>query len=105
MMGMDEKTGKLLIGLPFVQQSIRRIIRTQKGTVSSMRWFGLDLMQYIDKSITSEWLLNLTADIRDSIERALPSVRLVSVEPSVEEARITLKVRAIWRDSLVEVEG
>lgn len=105
MMGMDQKTGKLLVGLPYVQQCIRRIIRTQKGAIPMMRWFGLDLMQYVDKSITSEWLLNLTADIRDGIQRAIPSVRLVSVEPSVDEARVKLKVRIVWQDSLVEVDG
>jgi phage baseplate assembly protein W len=105
MMGMDQRTGKLLVGLPFVEQSIRRILRTQKGAIPMMRWFGLDLMQYVDKSITSEWLLNLTADIRDSILRAIPLVRLVSVEPSVDEARVRLKVRIVWQDSLVEVEG
>jgi phage baseplate assembly protein W len=105
MMGMDQKTGKLLVGLPFVEQCIRRIIRTQKGSIPMMRWFGLDLMQYVDKSITSEWLLNLTADIRDSIQRAIPSLRFVSVEPSVEDARIRLKVRVIWQESLVEVDG
>ncbi len=105
MMGMDEKTGKLLVGLPFVEQSIRRILRTQKGMIPMMRWFGLDLMNYVDKSITSEWLLNLTSDIRDSIQRAIPTVRLVSVEPSVNEATITLKVRIIWQDSLVEVDA
>ena len=105
MMGMDQKTGKLLVGLPYVQQCIRRIIRTQKGSIPMMRWFGLDLVQYVDKSITSEWLLNLTADIRDGIQRAIPSVRLVSVEPSVDEARVKLKVCIVWQESLVEVDG
>ncbi len=105
MMGMHEKTGKLLVGLQHVEQSVRRILRTQKGSIPMMRWFGLDLMNYIDQSMTSGWLLNLTSDIKDSIQRAIPSVRLISVEPETDGDRIKFKVRVVWQDSLVEVEG
>jgi phage baseplate assembly protein W len=94
MMGMDEKTGKLLRGPEWVQQGIRRSLRTRKGSRPMARWYGTNYMRQLARSISAGSILDLTSELADSIESTIPEARLESVvEQEIgERMRIYLRI-------------
>ncbi len=78
LVGMDERNGQLLEGLPLLKQQVRRAIRIPKGSVPMLRWFGTEHYRYLAKEITSAALLELTSELSESIEAILPQAKLIS---------------------------
>jgi phage baseplate assembly protein W len=94
MMGMDERTGKVLRGSEWVQQGIRRGLRTRKGSRFMARWYGTDYMRQLGRSISAGSILDLTSDLADSIESTIPGARLMSVieQENGERMRVYFRV-------------
>jgi phage baseplate assembly protein W len=94
MIGMDELTGKLIEGDPWIRQAVRRAIRTQKGSRPMLRWYGVNHLKYLDQPITAGSVLDLTADLSDSIEATIPGARLNALigQEKGEKIRVSLQL-------------
>ncbi len=93
-MGMDELTGKLIEGDAWIRQAVRRAIRTQKGSRPMLRWYGVNHLKYLDQPITAGSVLDLTADLSDSIEASIPGARLNALigQEKGEKIRVSLQL-------------
>jgi len=94
MMGMDERSGKLIEGKPWVEQAIRRGLRTLKGSKPMVRWYGTNHLKHVAREITAASVLELTGDLADSIEGTIPgaSVNSVARQRDGEELLVSLNV-------------
>lgn len=92
MMGMDEITGKLIRGEPWLRQAVRRAVRTIKGSRTMVRWYGTNHLRHLGREMTKASILELTSDLSDSIERTIPGTRLDTVmdQKNGEEIFISL---------------
>ncbi len=91
---MDEKTGRVLKGPDWIQQGIRRGLRTRKGSRFMARWYGTDYMLQLGRSISAGSILDLTSDLADSIESTIPGARLDSVieQENGQKMRVYLRL-------------
>jgi phage baseplate assembly protein W len=103
MMGMDERTGKLISGEAWIRQAVRRAIKTGKGSRPMLRWYGVNHLKYLARQITAGSVLDLTADLSDSIEATIPGARLRTVIGQENGERI--KVSLELETNNIEVEA
>ncbi len=92
---MDETTGKILEGDAWIRQAVRRAIRIQKGSRRMLRWYGVNHMKYLGERVTAGSVLDLTADLSDSIEATIPGARLNNTVISQEvgqKIRVSLEL-------------
>ncbi len=76
---MDEVTGRLIEGEAWIRQSVRRAVRTAKGSRPMLRWYGTKHLKYLDQPITQGAVLELTSDLAESIEKTVPNASLDTV--------------------------
>ncbi len=93
-MGMDERTGKLIEGEAWIRQAVRRALGIQKGSRPMLRWYGVNHLKYLDQPITAGSVLDLTADLSDSIEATIPGARLNALigQEKGEKIRVSLQL-------------
>ncbi len=93
-MGMDERSGKLIEGEAWIQQAVRRALGIQKGSRPMLRWYGVNHPKYLDQPITAGSVLDLTADLSDSIEASIPGTRLNALigQEKGEKIRVSLQL-------------
>jgi phage baseplate assembly protein W len=103
MIGMDEITGKLISGEAWIRQAVRRAIKTQKGSRPMLRWYGVNHLKYLARQITAGSVLDLTADLSDSIEATIPGARLQTIIGQENGERI--KVSLELETNNIEVEA
>lgn len=101
MMGMDELTGKLIDGEAWIRQGVRRALRTPKGSRPMVRWYGTNHLKYLDQPISQALVLDLTADLADSIEKTISDARLETIldqrrgEELIVNLRLGIEQRSI----------
>ncbi len=100
---MDEKSGKLIRGDAWIRQAVRRAIRIQKGSRRMLRWYGVNHLKYLGEPITAGSVLDLTADLSDSIEATIPGARLNSAVIRQEDGQ-KIRVSLELETNNIEVE-
>jgi phage baseplate assembly protein W len=103
MMGMDERTGKLIDGDAWIQQAVRRAISIQKGSRPMLRWYGVNHLKYLGQPITAGSVLDLAADLADSVEVTIPGARLRAVIGQEKGERIKVSLELETNNMEVEV--
>lgn len=103
MIGMDERTGKPISCEAWIRQAVRRAIKTRKGSCPMLRWYGVNHLKYFDRQITAGSVLDLTADLSDSIEATIPGAKLRTVigQENGERIKVSLEVQT----NNIEVEA
>ncbi|MDQ3232507.1 MAG: hypothetical protein M3Q07_11850, partial [Pseudobdellovibrionaceae bacterium] len=94
MIGMDEVTGKAIIGESWLRQAVRRAIKTPKGSLPMLRWYGTNHLLYLDRPITQDLVLELTGDLSESIEKTIPGTKLDTIfdQRNGEELLISMSI-------------
>jgi phage baseplate assembly protein W len=103
MIGMDEVTGRAISGEAWIRQAVTRAIKTLKGSRPMLRWYGVNHLKYLARQITAGSVLDLTADLSDSIEATIPGARLQTVIGQENGERI--KVSLELETNNIEVEA
>lgn len=78
MMCMCEKTGKWLYDDDAIEQSIRRILRTPKGSMVMNRTFGSRLFEFIDQP-ANEILPHISHEIFRSLMEFIPEFKIKAI--------------------------
>lgn len=101
MVGISEKTGRMLTRSEHIQQSISIILRTRIGTRVLRRGFGSDVPNLVDApAINDEVRLDLIVAVESAIRASEPRVILQSVAPRVvANGKIELALVAIDRET------
>lgn len=105
MASLNPETGRGVSGLEEVQQSIRTILQTWKGTRVMRRDFGSDVPRYIDSPLTESTVLAIYAATVDAISRNEPRFlpTSVRVEADHDTGKFDLYVTGLYNE-LTEVE-
>lgn len=77
--GMCEKTGKMLMGLEHLKQSLRNIILTEKFQRVMRRDYGSDLCERVDDKTTETHFLESYADLASIVEKWEPRFKLIQI--------------------------
>ena len=78
--------------LKSIQQNIRLILTTPKGSDIHRPDFGSDLWKFIDQPLNAITLGRIKAEITDAIERWEPRVKVLSVDIERDYMSARLKV-------------
>lgn len=81
-------------GVADIDQAIRVILSTPKGSDPHRPDFGSDLLLYLDRPI-DQAIPHVVRESVEAIRRWEPRCQLIKVIPSVDEAHLTLRVQ--WR--------
>lgn len=86
--------GQAITSLDHINQSLRDILLTRKGTRVLRRDYGSGLPDLIDNPITPDLVLDLTFEIADAIDRLEPRLGLkqVVVEPNPEAGELAVEL-------------
>jgi phage baseplate assembly protein W len=103
MMGMDEVTGRMISGEDYARQCIRRLMKTLKRSMVMYRELGPDLQPYLGAPMTDVWLLSLSSELIDSTERLLPELKVLVVNPVVDDGQLSVEVSVEWQDTIFTV--
>ena len=79
MNGMDELTGLFIDGDVWLRQAIKRGVMTPKGTKIMNRRCGTNYLKNIARSITQASVLDLTAEISDSLEESIDGLKVKTI--------------------------
>lgn len=79
MLGMDRKTGKPLSGSAHVEQSVRDIVTTPRGSRAYLREYGCAPPDMIDRPINELFNLDLHATIAEALDRWEPRYQLEKI--------------------------
>lgn len=101
---MDRHTGQPLTGWPAVQQSIAVILTTPIGSRVMRREFGSELMDLIDRPMTSRVILAVYAATAQAIARWEPRFRLqgVRMDGPGPSGTISLALRGEYLGEMVD---
>lgn len=80
MQGVDRITGKSLTGIKHIEQSVRDILTTRKGTRVMNRDYGSDLPLLIDNPLNQRTLGLLRAETVDALAKWEPRLRCDEVK-------------------------
>lgn len=103
MMGMNETTGLMISGEGYASQCMRRLMKTLKRTMIMYRELGPDIQPYLAAPINDVWMLSLTSELIDSTEKLLPDLKVLTVNPAIDDGRLTMTVLLQWQDSVFTV--
>lgn len=91
MNGMDNKTGRPLVGVAHLRQSIADILTTPIGSRVMRRDYGSRLFERIDAPITGELIAEIYADVVEAIFNYEPRFEVSGVSVvSINEGKIVL---------------
>lgn len=79
MQGMDASTGRQLVGISHMRQSLTKILTTRIGTRTRRRSFGSRLPERIDNPAGTALAIDLFADTAEAIDLWEPRFRLEQV--------------------------
>jgi len=97
MQGIDAKTGKPLVGLAHLRQSIADILSTPIGSRVMRREYGSQLFRLIDAPLNRSTVMDLYAATAEALQRWESRFRLTSVEASQPEpGRLTLDLTGTY---------
>ncbi|MDD4556502.1 MAG: GPW/gp25 family protein [Alphaproteobacteria bacterium] len=91
MNGMDNLTGKPLVGLAHLRQSIADILTTPIGSRVMRRDYGSRIFQRIDAPITGELVAEIYADVVEALFNYEPRFEVSNVSVvSIADGKIVL---------------
>ncbi|MGR6871242.1 GPW/gp25 family protein [Pseudomonas sp. HK3] len=70
MRGMNNTTGKPIEGIAYLQQRLRDVLTTPKGSRIMRPEYGCGLFQRIDENITPAWVVLCFSDIAEAIDNS-----------------------------------
>ncbi|MEZ6854195.1 GPW/gp25 family protein [Halodesulfovibrio aestuarii] len=93
MIGVDAVTGKQLSGTAHLDQSVRDILATRKGTRLMRRDYGSDVPNLVDSPLSPENLVDIFAAVAEALDRWEPRLRLDRVQVSaVSPGKLTIDI-------------
>ena len=78
--GIDRRTGKVLVGWPHVAQSVQDIFTTRLMTRVMRRDYGSEHLNLVDQPMTDRTLMQFASAANDALDRWEPRFRLTHVE-------------------------
>ena len=90
--------GSVVEGMDDINQCIRIILTTRKGSDPHRPEFGADLWQYIDYPV-NQAIPNIIREAMDAIHMWEPRVDINSIKPTVDGAHVTLAIEWIIKDT------
>lgn len=83
MIGMDARTGRPLQGHAHLEQSVRDILSTPRGSRLMRRDYGCDLFSLLDQPVTPAFIARVQAAVAMALTIHEPRLRLtrVTVQP------------------------
>lgn len=98
MIGIDQATGKHLSGIDHLRQSIRDILRTKVGERVMRREYGSRVPDIVDRPMTRENIIELYANVGESLARWEPRFRLsqVRIVSASDAGQIELELTGIY---------
>lgn len=105
MIGMDEKTGKVVTDSAWTKQAVSRAVKTLKGSRRMLRWYGTSHLKYLAREITSASVLDLTLDLAESIEGTIPGVTLSTVSEQKDGEQLLVSLNIDTRDIIIGVNS
>lgn len=99
MMGMGENGGAIVDGLEHARQSMRRVVRTPRGSVRMLPEYGSIVHRLIDRPLTPATQLAVIAATAEAIDRWVPTVRVRRVRwvSAYASGRADLEVQFVYR--------
>lgn len=91
---LNSDTSGIVEGVEDIDQCIRIILGTPKGSDPLRPDFGCNAWKYLDQPIDTA-LPHVVRESVDAIKQWEPRVEVVKVVPSVDESHLTLRV--VWR--------
>lgn len=90
-----------------IEDSIKRILETPKGTRVMLPEFGSDLYKLIDKRPDDDWVLQMTTFIHEAITRWETRIQVKKIEPDMKDDKAHIKIeyqdKATGKVELLEV--
>ncbi len=93
--------GQVVEGLDDIDQAMRIIVRTPKGSDPHRPEFGADIWRYLDHPV-SEAAPNIIREATDAIARWEPRAKLLKVTAAPNGAHVVLKI--VWSAKLSDAQ-
>lgn len=90
--------GEVVEGTEEIDQCIRIILTTQKGSVPHRPEFGSDLWKYLDYPVDLA-VPNMVREIIDSIQIWETRIKIISVQPVIENEHVNITIKWNYKDS------
>jgi phage baseplate assembly protein W len=109
MIGMDGNTGAELAGFSHLEQSIRDILLTPKGSRVMLRDYGSDLFALIDQPLNESTKMAITAATVGALSTWEPRIQVQSVtvtsDPASGSISISLTATYLPDGQTIAIEG
>ncbi|ENN90820.1 phage baseplate assembly protein GpW [Bartonella schoenbuchensis m07a] len=95
--GMNCETGKSMVGVDHLRQSIMDILTTRIGTRVMRRDYGSRVLDLIDDPVNETFKVDIYAAVAEALDRWEPRFKLKQVNlTSVEEGKISISFEGIY---------
>nr|WP_034990109.1 GPW/gp25 family protein [Bartonella schoenbuchensis] len=95
--GMNCETGKSMIGLDHLRQSIMDILMTRIGTRVMRRDYGSRVLDLIDDPVNETFKVAIYAAVAEALDRWEPRLKLKQVNlTSVEKGKVSISFEGIY---------
>lgn len=105
MNGTDAITGKFIRGLPYLKQSVRRVLRTPSKSVPMHRSFGTNVYKYTADNITEEAVLDIVSELADALESSIRGLDPEIVVSLNDESNLTYTIAGKFKNNPFNFEG
>lgn len=111
MLGMNERTGGELEGVPHIWQSVKTILTTPVGSRVMVRDFGSRLPELVDNPITPTFIVDCIAETAIALSKWEPRIRVDRVTVKMvstsqpHRVRIDLTATIIENGQKITLEG
>jgi hypothetical protein len=78
-------------------------MKTLKRSMVMYRELGPDLQPYLAAPMTDVWLLSLSSELIDSAEKILPELKVLVVNPQVQDGQLAAEVSIEWQNTVFTV--
>ena len=98
MQGMNNTTGKALVGIAHLRQSITDILTTPIGSRVQRRTYGSRLFELIDQPANPATLINIYAAVAEALDTWEPRLLLthIALENVGEDGRSNLSLEGVY---------
>ncbi|WP_078705302.1 GPW/gp25 family protein [Bartonella sp. WD16.2] len=98
--GMNCETGKSMVGVDHLRQSIMDILMTRIGTRVMRRDYGSRVLDLIDDPINETFKVAIYAAVAEALDRWEPRLKLQQVNlTSVEPGKVSMSFEGIYLSS------
>lgn len=105
MMGMHATTGRAIVGLPHIRQSLINILTTSIGSRLMRRRYGSEVPELIDQPMNGATQLRIYAAVAHAVMLWEPRIRLTSLQLDHDKpGAATLTLEGIAHGSNVQIE-